>query len=291
MREQPARRPWRGLRVLARSLAAAGCLWVHAALALGNGPLPSEPGLLCRQAINQAEAGSGLPQHMLAAIARVESGRPDRITGRLHPWPWTINAEGRGYFFESKAEAIEFAHGLQARGVRSFDTGCLQVNVMYHPDAFRSLEDAFDPLTNARYAVKFLTELRDKSGSWESASAWYHSANPALGDPYRVKVVAAIAVEAGSAGTYASLPAVVTAPPPIVSAMRSMPAGPGQVLMRAGSPMGAIFPMPGAGLLANAGAPGAQLSGSILAAGFGRGLDAYRRMPVAMVGPRLMASR
>ena len=293
MKEQPARKPWRGLRLLSRSLAAAGCLWVHAALALGTGPLPGEPGMLCRQAINQAEAGSGLPQHMLAAIARVESGRSDRTTGRLHPWPWTINAEGRGYFFDSKAEAIEFARGLQARGVRSFDTGCLQVNVMYHPDAFRSLDEAFDPLANARYAVKFLTQLRDKSSSWEKASAWNHSANPKLGDPYRVKVVAAIAVEAASAGTYASLPTAATATvaPPIVSAMRSMPAGPGQVLMRAGSPMGVILPMPGAGLLANASAPAAQSPGSILAAGFGRGLDAYRRTPVAMVGPRLMASR
>ena len=287
MKEQPARKLWRGLRLLSQSLAAAGCLWVNAALAVGNGPPLSEPGLLCRQAINQAETGSGLPQHMLAAIARVESGRPDQMTGRFHPWPWTINAEGRGYFFDSKAEAVEFARGLQARGVRSFDTGCLQVNVMYHPDAFRSLDEAFDPLANARYAVKFLTELRDKGGSWEKASAWYHSANPELGDPYRVKVVAAIAVEAGSAGTYASLPATAAALP-VVSAMRSMPAGPGQVLMRAGSPMGAILPLPGAGFPGGGNTTAAPLPGSILAAGFGRGLDAYRRAPVAMVGPSLM---
>jgi hypothetical protein len=293
MTGQPTSKLWRGLRLLSWSFAAAGCLWVHAAMALANEPAPSEPGLLCRQAIRQAEAGSGLPEHMLGAIARVESGRPDRVTGRLHPWPWTINAEGRGYFFDSKAEAVEFAHGLQARGVRSFDTGCLQVNVMYHPDAFSSLDEAFDPLANARYAVKFLTELRDKGGSWEKASAWYHSANPEQGDPYRAKVVAAIAAESASAGTYATLPAAATATarPPVVSAMRSLPAGPGQVLMRSASSMGTILPLPGAGFLGGASATGAPLPGSILAAGFGRGLDAYRRTPVAMVGPRLMASR
>lgn len=293
MTGRTTRKLWRGLRLLSLSLAAAGSLWVHAAMALTNEPVPSESGLLCRQAIRQAEAGSGLPEHMLGAIARVESGRPDRVTGRLHPWPWTINAEGRGYFFDSKAEAVEFAHGLQARGVRSFDTGCLQVNVMYHPDAFRSLDEAFDPLANARYAVKFLTELRDKGGSWEKASAWYHSANPELGDPYRAKVVAAIASEAASAGTYASLPAAVTAAvgSPVVSAMRSMPSGPGQVLMRSASSMGAILPLPGTAFLGGASATGAQLPGSMLAAGFGRGLDAYRRTPVAMVGPRLVAFR
>ena len=280
---------WRGLRLLSWSFAAAGCLWVHAAMALASEPAPSEPGLLCRQAIRQAEAGSGLPQHMLGAIARVESGRPDRATGRLHPWPWTINAEGRGYFFDSKAEAVEFARGLQARGVRSFDTGCLQVNVMYHPDAFRSLDEAFDPVANARYAVKFLTELRDKGGSWETASAWYHSANPELGDPYRAKVVVAIAAEAASAGAYATLPATTAAAgPPVVSAMRSLPSGPGQVLMRSASAMGAVLPLPGAAFLGGASAAGAPSPGSILAAGFGRGLDAYRRAPVAMVGPPLM---
>ena len=271
MTGQPTSKLWRGLRLLSRSFAAAGwCLWAHTAMALVNKPVPSEPGLLCPQAIRQAEAGSGLPEHMLGAIARVESGRPDQATGRLHPWPWTINAEGKGYFFDSRAEAIEFARGLQARGVRSFDTGCLQVNVMYHPDAFSSLDEAFDPLANARYAVKFLTELRDKGGSWEKASAWYHSANPEQGDPYRAKVVVALAAEAASAGTYAPLPAVTAAAPagpPVVSAMQSMPSGPGQVLMRSASAMGAILPLPGANFPAGAGATGAPLPGSILAAG------------------------
>ena len=126
MKEQPARKPWRGLRLLSQSLAAAGCLWVHAALALGNRPLPSEPGLLCRQAINQAEAGSGLPQHMLAAIARVESGRPDRVTGRLHPWPWTINLAGTGYFFETKAEAIAAVERVDAERLEVLVRGCTE---------------------------------------------------------------------------------------------------------------------------------------------------------------------
>jgi hypothetical protein len=291
MTGRPSRPRWRGRHLRSLGLAAAGCLWVHAAMALTNQPAPSEPGLLCRQAIRQAAAGSGLPLHMLSAIARVESGRPDRATGRLlHPWPWTINAEGRGYFFDSKAEAIEFARGLQARGVRSFDTGCLQVNMMYHPNAFRSLDEAFDPLANARYAVKFLTELRDKVGSWEKASAWYHSADPEQGDPYRAKVLAALASEAAGADTYASLPAAAV-DVPIMSAIRSLPAGPGQVLMRAGSSMGAILPLPGAGFQGSTAATGAPLNGPLLAAGFGRGLDAYRQTPVAMVGPRLMASR
>ena len=122
-----------------------------------------DQGLHCRRAIQQAESGSGLPQHMLVAIARVESGRRDPISGRFHPWPWTINAGGRGHFFDSKAEAVAYARQLQQRGVRSFDVGCMQVNMMYHPNAFQDLEEAFEPAANARYAVKFLRQLKDKT--------------------------------------------------------------------------------------------------------------------------------
>ena len=241
---------------------------------------PAEAGLLCRQAIRQAEAGSGLPTNMLTGIARVESGRRDPNTGRIHPWPWTINAEGRGYFFDSKAEAITFARALQFRGVRSFDVGCLQVNLMHHADAFQSLEEAFDPLTNARYAVKFLAQLREKTGSWETASSWYHSANPELGHPYRSQVVSAMAEEANVAGTYASLPAASATPTTgMISALHSLPTGPGTVMLLAGSSGGAILPRPAASWSGAAGVIG------------GRGLEAYRMQPVQIVGPRLMAAR
>ena len=47
-------------------------------------------------------ACSMVPPRLLFAIARVESGRRDPATGGTHPWPWTINAEGRGSFFLTK---------------------------------------------------------------------------------------------------------------------------------------------------------------------------------------------
>ena len=49
---------------------------------------------------------------------------------------------------------------VQAQGVRSIDIGCMQVNLMHHPNAFATLDAAFDPLANALYAARFLTELR-----------------------------------------------------------------------------------------------------------------------------------
>jgi len=55
-------------------------------------------GLLCRSAVDAAERASGIPAHLLAAISRVESGRRDPATGAVHPWPWSVNAEGQGVF-------------------------------------------------------------------------------------------------------------------------------------------------------------------------------------------------
>ncbi|MFC7540648.1 hypothetical protein ACFQU2_15870 [Siccirubricoccus deserti] len=57
-------------------------------------PLPEDPGLQCRRAIAMAEREYRLPAGLLPAIARVESVRPDPVTGAPTPWPWTINAEG-----------------------------------------------------------------------------------------------------------------------------------------------------------------------------------------------------
>jgi soluble lytic murein transglycosylase-like protein len=159
-------------------------------LTLLAAPALAEPGRLCRGAIQAAEREARLPPQLLMAIARVESGRRDPTTGSFHPWPWTINAEGRGYFFASKPEAIAAVQALWAQGVRSIDVGCMQINLMHHPDAFASLEDALDPLKNATYAGNFLRELYGARKSWPEAVARYHSATPQLHERYRNRVYA-----------------------------------------------------------------------------------------------------
>ena len=145
---------------------------------------------LCRSAVTAAELGSHVPDAFLLAIAKVESGRPDPATGVLAAWPWTVNAEGNGSFYASKAEAVAAVQALQARGVRSIDVGCMQVNLLHHPDAFASLEQAFDPAANATYAAGFLVTLFHQTGSWPLAAAAYHSQTPTLGAPYERRVLA-----------------------------------------------------------------------------------------------------
>ena len=79
---------------------------------------------------------------------------------------------------------MEAAAALQARGVASVDVGCMQVNLLAHPGAFRSMNEAFEPAANALYAARFLTSLYARLGNWPAAAAGYHSLTPALGAKY-----------------------------------------------------------------------------------------------------------
>lgn len=193
----------------------------HAAPAPAAPLVPATPYDECEVAIATAERAQAIPSRILPAIGRVESGRVDPATGRVRAWPWAINVEGQGHWFESKDEAVAAVQALQARGVRSIDVGCMQVNLMHHPTAFASLDAAFDPATNAAYGARFLAALNRQTGSWPMAVADYHSATPELGIPYQQRVMAGmpgyapLALPAGavafgaarSAGPYAAWPA------------------------------------------------------------------------------------
>lgn len=145
----------------------------------------------CRRAIAAVEPGSGLPPGLLLAIALVESGRRDPATGRIEPWPWAMNVEGEGRLPASRAAALAELRALQARGVRSVDVGCMQVNLAHHPQAFPDLERAFDPEANVRYAAAFLRQLRARTGDWPQAIANYHSGEELRGLTYHRRVALA----------------------------------------------------------------------------------------------------
>lgn len=161
----------------------------------------ADPMAQCRAAIALAEREAQIPAGLLQAIARVESGRRHPESGLFGPWPWTLNAEGRGQFFPSREAAIAAVRDMQQRGVRVIDVGCMQVNLHHHPRAFASLEEAFDPGANARYAARFLTGLQASRGDWMVAAGHYHSQTPELAQAYRARVQAAWPVEQARAFT------------------------------------------------------------------------------------------
>ncbi|MDN3568813.1 transglycosylase SLT domain-containing protein [Paeniroseomonas aquatica] len=183
--------------------------WLVPSLALAS-PAPSRPpspGETCLAAIQTSERQQRLPPQLLRSIAVVESGRPDAATGRILPWPWAINVAGTGYFFASSQDAVAAVRDFQAKGVRSIDVGCAQVNLLHHPTAFASLESAFDPAVNADYAARFLKALHGGTGNWPLAAAAYHSKVMERGLAYARRVLAVWP----HAGRYGQLPATVTA--------------------------------------------------------------------------------
>ena len=172
------------------NLVFAACLLPACALAQPVHPDATRASDLCQRAIVGGTSTTRLPANLLTAIGRVESGRLDPRDGNLKAWPWSINAEGRGYVFNTKAEAISAVLALRARNVASVDVGCMQVNLMYHPSAFASLDEAFDPAVNVRYAAKFLGELFAETKDWNLAAAYYHSKTPDRALTYQRKVLA-----------------------------------------------------------------------------------------------------
>ena len=154
-------------------------------------PADADSGVSCDQAGRAAEQAYGVPAGLLLAIGRVESGRWDARQGRVIPWPWSIDASGQARLFNTDRDAIAAVRTLQASGSTNIDVGCFQINLSYHPDAFSSLAQAFDPQANAQYAARFLSSLRAQFGNWKDAVAAYHSATPDLGMPYRRRVFAA----------------------------------------------------------------------------------------------------
>jgi hypothetical protein len=142
----------------------------------------------CSAIIQASERARGIPLNLLSAISLAESGRIEPDGGAIVAWPWTINAGGEGQFFDTKEEAIAEVKKLRAKGVTSIDVGCMQVNLHHHPDAFESLDTAFDPGRNVAYAAQFLKELRDDAHSWSVAVGLYHSATREFSDPYRSRV-------------------------------------------------------------------------------------------------------
>ena len=160
-------------------------------LAASIDPLCCHAAAVCEAAAAAAELAAGTPPGLLSAIGKVESGRRDPLTGGTQIWPWTVNVRGQGAYFATQAEAIDYVTALLANGIRSIDVGCFQVNLQWHPGAFASLAEAFDPAANARYAAGFLNTLAGEDGDWGGAIGRYHSATEALGTPYRSMVLSA----------------------------------------------------------------------------------------------------
>lgn len=158
-------------------------LLVFATALVTPAPVRAATSEVCDQAAQRASLETGVPLSVLWSVTRTETGRTQG--GILRPWPWTVNMEGEGHWFGSETEARNFVFSHFERGARSFDVGCFQINYKWHGASFRSIEQMFDPLENARYAAAFLLRLFHETGDWSQAAGSYHSRTPELSSKYR----------------------------------------------------------------------------------------------------------
>jgi soluble lytic murein transglycosylase-like protein len=124
---------------------------------------------VCEREMARAAATHHVPLGMLYAVGLTETGR----AGSLQPF--ALNVDGRPAYEESKASALRTFRKARKAGAKRIDVGCMQINHYYHGKKFGSLEDMFDPAQNVAYAARFLSELKEREGSWTMAVARYHA--------------------------------------------------------------------------------------------------------------------
>ena len=149
----------------------------------GSAAARMAPDQVCDHVAQLAAQKTGVPLSVLQAITRTETGH--KKGGRFTPWPWTVNMEGKGVWFDSLDEARAYVFRHFKRGARSFDIGCFQINYKWHHKAFSSIDEMFDPEANALYAARFLKGLYAEQGSWPDAAGAYHSRTPKYANRYK----------------------------------------------------------------------------------------------------------
>jgi len=150
-----------------------------------SSPVDPSTAAMCDAAAQRAAKASGVPLSVMRAITRTETGRSRG--GALEPWPWTVNMEGEGKWFDTKKAALDYVMEYFDRGARSFDVGCFQINYRWHGSAFNSIAEMFDPDINARYAARFLSQLYEETGDWSKAAGAYHSRTQSFAERYAAR--------------------------------------------------------------------------------------------------------
>lgn len=131
----------------------------------------------CNHYFSTYEKQYHIPENLLKAISLTETGTWSKAENKKVVWPWTINVNGKGYYFPTKQAAVLAVKKLKNKGYESIDVGCMQINLKHHPEAFENVDKALDPKYNIEYAAKFLSKNYKNTHSWKTAVKHYHSKN------------------------------------------------------------------------------------------------------------------
>jgi soluble lytic murein transglycosylase-like protein len=140
----------------------------------------------CTDAIQKTSQETKIPYDILTAVALTETGTLQK--GKLAPYPWAVNVQGKGFLFTSKQQAINAVKLYLSQGITSIDIGCMQMNWYWHKDKFdNSVEKAFDPETNIKMGAKYILEHYHTYGDWDKAVGRYHSGTDKFAKAYHQK--------------------------------------------------------------------------------------------------------
>lgn len=94
--------------------------------------------------------------------------------GKRQAWPWTLNVNGKGFWFKTENAAVAYAELALDEGVKNIDVGTCQINWRWHGHKFESIRQLINPLNNLNYAADYLLEQKGNK-TWEYAIGAYHS--------------------------------------------------------------------------------------------------------------------
>ena len=117
---------------------------------------------------------SQVPERYFYGIALNESGK-QLISKDVRPWPWTLNVEGKAYFYPTRQACYQALIDFLGQGKKLIDIGLMQVNWHYHQDKLRNPWQALDPYFNLHVGARILRDEYDKTHDWYQAVGRYHS--------------------------------------------------------------------------------------------------------------------
>lgn len=130
-----------------------------------------------------------VPEQLFYGIALNESGKQ---LGRqaVRPWPWTLNVEGKAYFYSTRMACHSALVEFLNQGKTLIDIGLMQVNWRYHQAKLINPWQALDPYFNLQVGATILREEYDKTQDWYQAAGRYHSPGPSLAQKQRAQTYA-----------------------------------------------------------------------------------------------------
>jgi hypothetical protein len=133
---------------------------------------------------------SQVPEQYFYGIALNESGK-QLVSRDFRPWPWTLNVEGKAYFYPTRKACHAGLTGFLHQGKKLIDIGLMQVNWHYHQDKLIDPWQALDPYFNLHVGARILRSEYEKTHDWYQAVGRYHSPGQNAGQKQRADHYAA----------------------------------------------------------------------------------------------------